>query len=100
MLRRESRQPDRADFLRHLEQYLAVEAQAPAHRQYRCQGRQIDRMLPLVVRRAPTVPAFAVRYHGPRVAVFAPIPFKAAHHIAMAIAEQSRQIRVFQAFRH
>ncbi|RMS12091.1 hypothetical protein ALP75_200844 [Pseudomonas syringae pv. actinidiae] len=88
----------RAVFFAHFQQQFDVETQrAVACLEGLFQGGQVDQVLALVVRGATAVPAITALNDFPRRQARLPLRVIAAHHITMAVAEQGRQRRVFDA---
>jgi hypothetical protein len=63
------------------------------------QRRHVDAVLSLVVGGAAPVPAFALGHQGPRRKPFAPMGVLPADDVAMAVAQDRREGRVFDAAR-
>src|SRR4030095_16493246 len=81
-----------------LEQQLRVEAELAARGDDLPQRREIDRVLPLVVRGAAPVPPLAGLRELPWGATVAPLMVVAGDDVAMTIGEHRRQRRILDPF--
>ncbi len=80
-------QTGRADLLAGLQQQDRVEPKPSARLQHGFEGREVDRMLALIVGGAAAVEPVALPGQLPRRQSVAPLRLKPANHIAVAIAE-------------
>ena len=89
----------RAEFLPHLDQPQAVEAEPAPCLDHGRQGREVDRVLALVVGGAAPVPLAVPFGHDPGGEAGPPAGVEAADDIAVAVAEDGRRVRVLDPLR-
>ena len=87
-------QPGRTDFLAHFHQQLGVEAESPARSEHLPERGEVDRVLTLVVGRAPPVPAASVRRNLPWRAARGPLAVVPRDDVAVAVDQHRRQRRI------
>src|SRR3974377_2164765 len=90
-------QSGRADLLAHFDQNLAIEAERTAFREHRLKASDIDRVLALVVRCAPTVDAVAFDNHPPRRQSRPPHIVKTTNGVPMSVHQNRNERRIFDA---
>ncbi len=90
-------QARRADFLRHLDQYLAVEAERAAFLQHGGKGGNVDAVLAFVVGGAAAIDALAFDDDPPRLKARPPQLVLAGDGVAMAIDQHGDESRILDA---
>ncbi len=92
-------QSRRADLFAGLKEPFHIASQpARADIEHRLQGRQIDRVLPLIVRRSPPVPTITINRQTPWTETRSPCLLLAVNHIAVAIKQYCRQQIILVSF--
>ncbi|MNO76380.1 hypothetical protein D3C76_674520 [compost metagenome] len=91
----------RARLFAHFQQQLDIKAQITLTGfEHLLQSRQVDQVLPFVIRGAATIPAFALDHDFPGGEAVAPLRVIAAHYIAVAVDQQCRQMRSLDSAAH
>ena len=88
-----------ADLFAHVDEDAGIEAEATAGLQDGRDGGDVDRVLALVVGGAAAIDVVAVDVELPRALALAPLLVLAAHHVAMAVGEDGRQVFALAPFR-